>query len=296
MTTVLVAGAGGFLGKNLSEALGRQDGVILRTCGRSTPIEDRNQYLHEADVIYHLAGVNRPETEGEFESVNVGISHEICSTLTRLDRSPKIVFSSSIQAGLNKPYGTSKRRAEQELASYAEQRAASVIIYRFVNVFGKWCRPNYNSVVATFCHNIANGIPIDIHDPDRSLDLIYVDDAVSCLLSHLGDNGNAGETVFADATPVHSIDLKTLSETIMTFKDIRSTLRIPDFSDRFTHNLYATYLSYLPSQEFSYPLDQKVDPRGVLAEFLKSPHLGQIFVSRTKPGITRGNHYHDSAP
>jgi UDP-2-acetamido-2,6-beta-L-arabino-hexul-4-ose reductase len=246
--------------------------------------------LRQADVIFHLAGVNRPQTEEEFHTGNTGSTEELCRRLRELGRAPKIVLSSSIQAGLDNPYGMSKRKAEEVLRRFAEASGAECVVYRFKNLFGKWSRPNYNSVAATFCHNIANGLPIQISNPANEIELTHIDDVVDALVSELA----FGKSGFKLAPSLVSkcITLGELAQKIQSFRDLRDSLVLPDFSQPFDKALYGTYLSYLQDNNFSYGLDIKTDSRGSLAEFLKSPEMGQIFVSRTNPGITRGDHYH----
>jgi UDP-2-acetamido-2,6-beta-L-arabino-hexul-4-ose reductase len=211
--------------------------------------------------------------------------------LLALDRAIPLVLSSSIQAELDNPYGVSKRGAEQAVSQYAEQCGAQAIIYRLTNVFGKWCRPNYNSVVATFCYNIARGLPITISDRARGLDLIHVDDVVAAFVGEL-DTIASGSVIYKDIKPTYHVLLGQLADLLTVFRRMRQNLMIPNFGDVFTHKLYGTYLSYLEPDDFAYKLEQRCDPRGCLAEFVKAEPFGQIFVSRTLPGITRGNHYH----
>lgn len=290
LRTVLVTGAAGFIGKNLVEALKRLP-LDLRTFDLADNDAALDAHLAEADLIYHLAGINRPQDEAEYASGNTGFTERIVARLERLGRKPAIAFTSSIQAELDNPYGVSKRRAEEALAGYAARSGAGVFVYRLPNVFGKWCRPNYNSVVATFCHNIARGLEISISDPRRSLDLVYVDDVVSCFVA-LAEGAVESGVHYPQVSAVYHIDLGRLAELIAEFAAIRQDLRVPDLSDPLVRRLHATYLSYLDPDDFAYSLKQKVDARGSLAELLKSPAFGQIFVSRTHPGITRGNHYH----
>ena len=250
------------------------------------------EWLSAADVVFHLAGVNRPEKVEEFEQGNAGFTDHLCGLLTELGRSPHVIVTSSIQADLDNPYGTSKRHAEQVLTRFAESSSARVSIFRLKNVFGKWCRPNYNSVVATFCHNIAHDLPIQINDPARTLELVHVDDVVDALIEEM-DHPPARQDVFVpDAIPSYTIPLGELAGRIQSFHEMQQSLLTPDFSLRFNQQLYSTYLSYLEPSQWEYGLDIKSDQRGNLAEFIKSPWFGQIFVSRTHPGITRGNHYH----
>jgi UDP-2-acetamido-2,6-beta-L-arabino-hexul-4-ose reductase len=294
MITVLVTGSAGFVGKNLVLALRRRSDVTLEEYDLGTPLPQLEAALCQADVIFHLAGVNRPQAVEEFETVNVGLTRQICDRLGQCGRSPKIVLASSVQAEADNPYGASKKRAEEVLRRFAEEMGAPVVIYRLKNLFGKWCRPNYNSVTATFCHNIARGIPITVSDPAKEVELVYVDDVVAAFLSELATSASSSTPRFAEVTPSYRVRLGTLAEKIQSLHNVRSTLTMPDLGDRFTRCLYATYLASLPQDAFAYPLNVKRDDRGGLAEFLKTNSCGQLFVSRTKPGVVRGNHYHDT--
>ncbi len=287
---IFITGGRGFLGRNLAVHLSERKDCETRIVDREDSAEDLRKGLLEADVIFHLAGVNRPQDPIEFESGNTGLTEQMCQILRESGRSPKIVFSSSIQAELNNPYGASKAKAENALRKFASETGASVRIYRLKNLFGKWCRPNYNSVTATFCNNIAKDLPISISDPVYEVELSYVDDVVAAFLAEI-DGQQAGDEAGAEI-PAYRIQLGDLAGRIQAFHEMRSTLTLPDFADWFNRALYATYLSYVLPQERQHELDIKSDPRGSLAEFIKGEHFGQIFVSRTKPGITRGNHYH----
>lgn len=289
---VLVTGAKGFVGRNLGVALRRREGLTLYEYDLGIDEGVLEEGLREAEVVFHLAGVNRPEREEEFFTGNAGSMEEICGRLRELGRAPKIVLSSSIQAELDNPYGVSKRKAEEALRGFAEETGACCVVYRFKNLFGKWCRPNYNSVTATFCYNIAHNLPIRISDPANELELTYIDDVVNAFVGDLATGGTGFR--FADSLSSFRISLGELAQMIQSFKDVRSSLHLPDFSQPFVRALYATYLSYLAEDDFAYSLKQFADERGELAELLKSPHVGQIFVSRTRPGITRGNHCHDT--
>ena len=296
---VLVTGAKGFVGRNLFVFLGKHPDVevIGYDLGDSKSVLDEG--LAIADVVLHLAGVNRPEKTEDYEAGNVGFTQKLCDQLLSLGRKPTIILSSSIQADLDNPYGVSKRRAEEVLLNYSKQTGARVVIFRMKNVFGKWCRPNYNSGVATFCHNIARDLPITISDRANVVNLVYVDDVCGAMMEAAGilpmphkHFVSADGSGFSDIVPSFKITLGELVDMITTFKETRSSLQVPTFNDPFIYRLYATYLSYLEGNNFAYGLNIKTDNRGCLAEFLKSPSFGQIFVSRTKPGITRGNHYH----
>ena len=288
---VLVTGAKGFMGQNLLVPLRRREGVETLEIDVDNA-SDLEPALAQSDFIFHLAGVNRPQNIEEFESGNTGLTRTIVDTLTKLGRRPKIVFSSSMQAELDNPYGVSKRLAEDELARYGVESGAEVAVYRLRNVFGKWCRPNYNSVTATFCHNVALGLPIEVHEPNRELELVYIDDIIATFLDEL--DAPRRPELQRQVVRYTKVTLGRLAELIQSFRDSRESLVLPDFGDRFVTELYATYLSYLEGPDFSYDLLSRTDDRGFLAEFVKSKGAGQIFVSRTKPGITRGNHFHAS--
>ncbi len=296
---VFVTGAKGFIGRNLVVMLGALPSVELIGYDLDDPKSVLDKGLATADVVYHLAGVNRPENPEEYALGNAGFTQAICEALLKLKRKPLVILSSSIQAELDNPYGKSKRGAESAVLRFAEDSGARVLIFRLKNVFGKWCRPNYNSGVATFCHNIARNLPITISDRTNVVNLVYVDDVCAAMMEAAGlaqppyKHFLPGtDSPYAEVNPSFKMTLGELVDTIRAFKDTRSSLQVPAFNDPFIYRLYATYLSYLEESNFSYNLDIKTDYRGCLAEFLKSPSFGQIFVSRTKPGITRGNHYH----
>jgi UDP-2-acetamido-2,6-beta-L-arabino-hexul-4-ose reductase len=289
VTQVLVTGADGFLGLNLAVHLRTLNEVRVIGADVCTPDTELNEALKRCDVIFHLAGMNRPSDPAEFRKVNRDLTAEVCERLRGLGRAPRIVFSSSIQAALDNPYGVSKREAEDVLLRFGADSGAAIRIYRLKNVFGKWCRPNYNSAVATFCHNIANDLQIQISDPGRELELAYVDDVVKAFLAEMP--AQAGANGRTDI-PSFKLTLGDLAGRIQSFHDMRSNLLTPDFAVRFNQQLYATYLSYVPDGARRQQLQIKSDQRGGLAEFIKSKHFGQIFISRTKPGVTRGNHYH----
>ena len=290
MKKVLVTGSNGFVGRNLCAVLRQREDVELYEYDVNNKAEDLDAALAQIDFIIHLAGVNRPENSDEFETGNAGSIDEICVKLKAIRRSPKIVLSSSIQADMDNPYGVSKRRAEEVLQGFAEDAGAECVVYRFKNLFGKWCRPDYNSVTATFCHNIANDLPIQISDPAYEIELTHIDDVAKAFVDEM-EPGTPGFR-FAEPLSATRITLGALAAKIRSFRDIRTNLVLPDFSNDFERALYGTYLTYLNEKEFEYGLEKRSDQRGSLAEFLKSPAMGQIFVSRTKPGITRGDHYH----
>lgn len=293
MKTILITGARGFVGRNLSAMWSARSDWTVLGADIDTPEEQWLSHLARADVVVHLAGVNRPSDESEFEPGNVGPAEDLCRTLDALGRTPLVLVSSSIQAELENPYGRAKRRMEETLIRWAQRSGARLRIYRLKNVFGKWCRPNYNSVVATFCHNIACDLPITISDPARVVDLVHVDDVAAAFAAEIEAGGVSPEPhAPRDAIPSTPISLGELAGRIEFFRQMQQSLRVPDFSQRFNQQLYATFLSYVPAERWEYGLEIKADQRGNLAEFIKSPWFGQIFVSRTLPGITRGNHYH----
>lgn len=291
---VLVTGAKGFIGKNLVVALRRQDGVNVVEYDLDSPQNALEQQLAITDVIYHLAGVNRPEREEEFDEVNADLTRKICNSLQNLRLSPIFVLSSSSQATIDNPYGRSKRKAEKAVFEFGKAAGSSIFVYRLPGVFGKWCRPDYNSVVATFCHHIARDLPISISDPKKDIELVYIDDVVKSFIGILGSHAPICANLYCTVEPVWKINLEEMADILRSFHKSRETNILPDMNDRFHRYLYATYLSYLPKDDYAYKLSQMIDDRGELAEIIKNPHIGQFFVSRTSPGITRGNHYHDT--
>lgn len=289
---IVVTGSKGFIGQHLVEALRRREGTTVIEFHRGSPPEAFESALSQADVVFHAAGTNRPNDPSEFATGNKGLTSDICSTLARLHKKPLLIFTSSTQAAFDNPYGVSKREAEDAIREWSTKTESPAVIIRVRNVFGKWCRPNYNSVIATFCHNIAHDLPIQVSDPTRELELIYIDDLIEGLLGVIANPPPGGRCEMREIPKHFKATLGQIAQTIRAFRDSRKTLVMPSFADEFTRALYATYLSYLDAPDFAYSLDQKTDNRGSLAEFMKSNHFGQIFVSRTKPGITRGNHYH----
>jgi len=287
---ILVTGGRGFLGRNLAAHLSQRKEWETRLFDREDSDSSFGRWLLEADVIFHLAGVNRPPDPREFETGNAELTKQICQLLRDNRRTPKIVFSSSIQAEWSNLYGESKAKAENQLRQFAAETGACVRVYRLKNLFGKWSRPNYNSVIATFCHNIAHDLPLAISNPAHELEFSYVDDVVATFLAEVDgvqSSGTAGQEIRG-----YRIQLGDLAGRIEAFHQSRTNLVLPDFSDWFNRALYATYLSYVPPGDLEQILNIKSDGRGSLAEFVKQKHIGQIFVSRTKPGVTRGNHYH----
>lgn len=290
---VLVTGAKGFIGKNLIVTLERIKGMEIYQYDIDSDQALLDTYTRDCEFIFHLAGVNRPLNIAEFMEVNYGFTLELLNTLKNNYNTCPVLITSSIQAVLDNPYGQSKKAGEDLLLSYGRETGAKIFIYCLPNVFGKWCHPNYNSAVATFCHNIAHDLPITVNDPNVVMNLVYIDDVVEELIRALNRN-ETRECDFYVVPIVHSIKLGKIVELIYSFRDSRSELSIPDMSDDFTKKLYATYLSYLPKDQFSYPLKMNVDNRGSFTEMIRTPERGQISVNISKPGIPKGNHWHHS--
>ena len=291
--TVLVTGSEGFIGRNLCATLEQDKSLDVLKYDVTNTQENLQQYLMQANHIIHLAGINRPDDVSEYDSGNRGLTEHIMSSLDSMDKKVSFILASSIQAGLENPYGLSKRAAEQAVFSWGKRTGNKALVYRLPNVFGKWCRPNYNSVVATFCHNIAHGLPITISNRDASLNLVYIDDVVAELVKALHDNEHrAGD--FCEVPQVYTITLGALADVIQSFKQSRSKLSIPDMSDKLTSKLYSTYVSYLPANELSYELKMNQDNRGSFTEFMRTDDRGQVSVNISKPGIVKGNHWHHS--
>lgn len=291
MKTVLITGAEGFVGRNLRVTLQQHTNIRLLSFDVNDDTSALPSLIAEADFIFHLAGVNRPQDPVEFTTGNAGLTETVISHLVAQGKSTPLLISSSTQAAQDNPYGVSKRAAEDAVFAYGRETGAQVFVHRLPNVFGKWCRPNYNSAVATFCHNIAHDLPIQVNDPSVVMNLVYIDDVVSSFVAALNGASSASDT-FCQAQPVHTVTLGGITDLIHSFKASRSSRNIPDMADPFTKKLYATYLSYLPTDQFSYPLTMNVDERGSFTEFIKTPERGQVSVNISKPGITKGNHWH----
>lgn len=286
---VLITGANGFIGKNLSLFLKEQGKYIITEVDRDTSESDLNDALVQADFVFHLAGVNRPENEAEFKSGNVDLTSHIVAILKSSGRKTPLMISSSTQAVSDNAYGVSKAEAERVVEEYGQETGSPYFIYRFPNVFGKWCRPNYNSFVATFCYNILNEIEINIHDPDVPVTLIYVDEVCKCLMALLEGNSSSGR---AKVTPEYSTTVGYVAETIQNFKRSRDNLVTEDVGVGLERALYSTYLSYMQPSQFSYSVPSYEDERGVFCEMLKTKKAGQFSFFTAHPGITRGGHYH----
>lgn len=300
---ILVTGARGFVGRNLvsqlhniqsgkakNYAVSAETLTIFEYDIDSNPAE-LDTYCRQADFVFNLAGVNRPKEQTEFMEGNFGFASTLLDTLKKYNNTCPVMISSSTQAALDNPYGESKRAGEQLLFDYGKETGAKVLVYRFPNVFGKWCRPNYNSAVATFCYNIAHDLSIRVNDPGVVMNLVYVDDVVDELIAALsGQEHRKGD--YCEVPVVHTITLGGIVELIRGFKDMHASLGVPDLGDAFTKKLYSTYLSYLPREKFAYPLKMNADERGSFTEIIRTPDRGQFSVNISRPGITKGQHWH----
>ena len=299
---ILVTGAKGFVGRNLVSQLHNIQSGKAKNYGVFSDMQvfeydvdsdpcELDVYCKRADFVFNLAGVNRPKDQAEFMQGNFGFASALLDTLKKYNNSCPVMISSSTQAALDNPYGESKRAGENLLFDYARETGARVLVYRFPNVFGKWCRPNYNSAVATFCNNIAHNLPIQVNDPSVMLHLVYVDDVVDELIAALsGNEHRKGD--YSVVPIVHTVTLGKIVDLLYSFREMSGNLQVPDLGDPFTKKLYSTYLSYFPKDKFSYPLKMNVDSRGSFTEIIRTPDRGQFSVNISKPGITKGQHWH----
>lgn len=302
---VLVTGAKGFVGKNLCESLKNlRDGKDrTRPALKIDEIYEYDvdtseakllEYCQHADFVFHLAGVNRPKDPSEFMKGNHGFATTVLAALKSCKNTCPVMISSSIQACLDNPYGESKRAEEQLLFDYSKESGAAVYVYRFPNIFGKWCRPNYNSAVATFCHNIAHDLPIQVNDPSTLLHLVYIDDVVRELLDTLEGKGHACGCYY-EVPVVHDVTLGEIVDLLGKYHAQPSTLILPEIPEgSFAKKLYSTYQSYLPKEKIPIPLKMIVDARGSFTELMKTQNSGQFSINISKPGITKGQHWHHS--
>lgn len=290
---ILVTGAKGFLGKNLVAKLNNRGYRDVYEFDKDSDKSLLNEYAAGCEFVFHLAGVNRPEEEREFMEGNLGFTSYLLDLLKKYNNKAPVLYTSSIHAERDNPYGRSKKAAEELLFKYGEECGVKVLIYRLPNLFGKWSSPNYNTVVATYCHNTARGLSIKIDNPDAELKLCYIDDVLEEFIKAI--QGNPTQNGDYCQVPItYKIKLGDLADTIKSFKDCRKSLSIPDMGDGLTKKLYSTYLSFLPDDKFSYDLKMNIDNRGSFTEFLRSPDRGQVSINITKPGITKGNHWHHS--
>ncbi|QVK17151.1 capsular polysaccharide biosynthesis protein CapF [Mycoplasmatota bacterium] len=288
---ILVTGSNGFVGKNLIAELKNKGYLDVYKFDIDTDKSLLDKYTNECEFVYHLAGVNRPKDEKEFMEGNFGFTSELLDLLKKHNNKAPVLITSSIQAKLDNPYGKSKKAGEDLLFNYSKETGAKVYVYRLPNLFGKWSRPNYNTVVATFCHNIARDMQIKINNPEVDLHLCYIDDVLEEFINAL-DGNPTKEDNYCIVPVDHQIKLGELARKIRSFKESRKDLSIPTMKDEITKKLYSTYLSFLPEDDFAYNLKMNVDHRGSFTEFIRTPERGQVSVNVSKPGITKGNHWH----
>lgn len=290
---ILVTGAKGFVGKNLIAELKNQKYTDILEYDIDDKPSILATYAKECDFVFHLAGVNRPQNQEEFMRGNFGFTSTLLDELKRYNNTCPVMISSSSQAAFDNPYGQSKKAGEDLMFAYAKETGSKVLVYRFPNVFGKWCRPNYNSAIATFCYNIAHDLSIQVNDPKVVMNLVYIYDVVAELIHAIEGKENKVDH-YCSVPVVHTITLGEIVHLIYSFKKSREELSVPNMSDEFTKKLYSTYLSYLPEDQFQYPLKMNVDNRGSFTEFIRTKESGQVSVNISKPGITKGNHWHHS--
>lgn len=301
---ILITGAKGFIGKNLiatlhniadgkDKSFGIDSDLTVFEYDIDTDASLLDAYCKNADFVFNLAGVNRPQDPKEFMEGNFGFASTLLDTLRKHNNNCPIMISSSIQAALNNPYGESKKAGEDLMFAYGKETGAPIFVYRFPNVFGKWCRPNYNSAVATFCNNIANDLPITVNDSSVDMTLVYIDDVVAELIAALKGQANKKEDGYCYVPVEHKIKLGEIVDLIYSFAKQPQSLLIPEIPENsFAKKLYSTYLSYLPKEKVAFPLKMNVDARGSFTELLKSDKCGQVSVNISKPGITKGQHWH----
>ena len=308
---VLITGANGFVGKNLTQRLSTIKDHRDRTrpvlqieeillCTRDTSAETLADYCKKANFVVHLAGVNRPQDPGEFAAGNTDFTRALLEILRKSGNRCPVLLYSSVQASLTgryagSPYGQSKKAAEELLLAYGRETGAAGMIYRLPNLFGKWCRPNYNSVVATFCHHIAREAPITVSDPAAELELVYIDDLIDEILNAMEGHPHRTDGAYCSVPVSHRVTLGKIVQLLQTFHDQPQTLLLPEIPEgSFAKKLYSTYLSYLPPEKIAFPLKMNADARGSFTELLKTAACGQVSVNITKPGITKGQHWHNS--
>ena len=290
---ILVTGARGFVGKNLIAELHNRGYNDLFEFDVDSDISLLEQYARDCEFVFHLAGVNRPENQEDFMTGNFGFTSQLLDLLKKHHNKAPVLITSSIQAALDNPYGRSKKAGEDLLFTYSHETGSTVYVYRLPNIFGKWCRPNYNSAVATFCHNIAGNLPVQVSDPNIIMNLVYIDDVIVSFIDKLNQAGKTDQkTEYESVLPVHTSTLGEIVSLLNQFKESRTNLQLPDFGNPFIKKLYSTYLSYLPEDQFLYPLKMNIDDRGSFTEFLKTKDRGQVSINISRPHITKGNHWH----
>jgi len=289
--SVLVTGANGFIGKNLIVHL-HQLGMRTIAYTRENSIQDLPDLIKKSDFIVHLAGENRPADEKDFDTINVGLTTSICKSVRSIDKRIPILLASSTQASFDNAYGKSKLNAEMIVKRLESDVGNPVYICRLPGVFGKWCKPNYNSVVATFCHNISHNLPVQVNDPSFELSLVYIDDVIKEFVKIIQGQQNTKKNLFVK--PEYKIKLGDLVTQIEVFKESRNSLISESVGDGLVRKLYSTYVSYFPPEQFSYSIPSYGDERGIFAEMLKTKDSGQFSFFTAKPEVTRGGHYHHS--
>lgn len=288
---VLVTGANGFVGKNLISHLSLNKDIEVFKYDIDSSLDDLDKYTKECDFVYHLAGVNRPQNTSEYMEGNFGFTNVLLNKLIENNNKCPIMISSSIQAELENDYGKSKKAGEDLIFKYGKDNNAKVYVYRFPNLFGKWCRPNYNSVIATFCNNIANNLEIVVNDENKELNLAYIDDVCEELVSCLNDNPHR-EDNFCYVPTTYTKSLGYIANLIKSFKKNDHGIMVPSTGDEFTKKLYATYISYVPLKNMVVDLEEHRDNRGIFCELVRTKEAGQVSISTTNPEIVRGGHYH----
>lgn len=289
---VLITGANGFVGQNLKVKLGEREDIEIVPFTREDTLEGLSELVKSVDFIFHLAGVNRPENDQEFHAGNVGVTEALCEAIKGAGRKIPVLYTSSIQAGRDNPYGLSKEGAERVLLALYAELGVPVYIFRLANIFGKWARPDYNSAVATFCHNISRDLPIQVNDESTLLTLVYIDDVIASFIEAM--EGRVTDFPFVEVTTTYQIKLGELVDVLVAFRESRVNLTIEAVGVDLTRKLYATYVSYLPPERFAYEVPKHGDSRGVFVEMLKTKDSGQFSFFTAHPGITRGGHYHHS--
>jgi UDP-2-acetamido-2,6-beta-L-arabino-hexul-4-ose reductase len=291
---ILVTGANGFIGKNLVVHLNELKNVTVSTFERGDDAERLRQLLAKADAVVHLAGENRPVNEDAFLKVNFGLTSSLCGAIeseyAATGRHVPLLLASSTQVEHENPYGRSKLLAEEAVQALAKKTGNPCVIFRLPGVFGKWCKPNYNSVVATFCYNLARNLPIQINDSSANLRLVYIDDVVAAMLAAI--EAPIPGYVFATVASEYTVTVGDLAKQILNFSECRRTLIIERVGASLVRALYATYVSYLPNEKFSYEIQEYADSRGIFVEMLKTADSGQFSYFTARPGVTRGGHYH----
>lgn len=289
---VLITGANGFIAKNLRVILDKMPQIEVLEYKKNDTLDTLEVLLQESDFIFHLAGVNRPDNLDDYYKGNVDLTQVLVDILKKIDRNVPILFSSSIQVGNGSDYAKSKEAAEKIIENYSKETNTSCFIYRLPNVFGKWSKPNYNTVIATWCYNLTRNIEIQVNNPDTELSLVYIGDVIHAFIKHL--YVTQSKELYFEINQIYKKTLGEIKQLLYMFKDSRQNLLIPNIAKGFERVLYATYLSFLPHDKFSYKLSGYEDARGTFYEILKTLDSGQLGISTTKPGITRGNHYHNT--